>query len=94
MAKAIHRRTIYTQEKMKIILDEEWMKSMVSQCAEAMTLHLLNATNPDNDSDDCGCLTWLAHICVEAVLDRIHEEGNELIEQQKLNHKVDRRNIN
>lgn len=94
MAKGIHRRTIYTKEKMKIILDEQWMKSMVSECAEAMTLHLLNATNPENNNDDCGCLTCLAHICVEAVLDRIHEEGNELMEQQKLNQKIDRRNIN
>jgi len=79
---------------MKLILDEDMVKSMTSECAEAMTLHLLNATNPENDSDDCGCLTCLARLCVEIVLERIHEEGEAIMAQQKHNQKIDRRNIN
>jgi hypothetical protein len=79
---------------MKVILDEEWVATMTSECAEAMTLHLLSATNPDGEGNDCGCLTCLARLCVEIVLTRIHDESELQMMQENHKQKVDRRNIN
>lgn len=79
---------------MKVILDEEWVATMTSECAEAMTLHLLKATNPDEDSNDCACLSCLARLCVEIVLERLHDESELQMMQENHNQNIDRRNIN
>ena len=79
---------------MKLIIDEEFANQLTSECAEAMTLHLLNIANPQDESSECGCLRCLAHLCVEIVLERMHEESEEFMRQEKRNQKIDRRNIN
>jgi hypothetical protein len=76
----------------KLTLKEDWIKMMTAECAEAMTLQLLNATNPDGGESECACLTCLARTCVEIVLDKLHEESE--LEMMKLHHEENMKNNN
>jgi len=76
----------------KLTLKEDWIKMMTAECTEAMTMQLLNATNPEVNESECACLTCLARICVEIVLDKLHEESE--LEMMKLHHEENMKNNN
>jgi hypothetical protein len=89
------------------MLTEDDLKAIVSECAETMTLHLLNGTNMDIAEGDrnCCCITCLASLCVEIVINRISDEideelmdgeVDEIYEAIAINHnrKIDKKDIN
>jgi hypothetical protein len=76
----------------KLILKDDWVTMMTSECAEAMTMQLLNATNPELDDSECACLTCLARTCVEIILDKLHEESE--LEMMKIHHEENMKNNN
>ena len=75
-----------------LTLKEDWIKMMTTECAEAMTIQLLNATNPEANESECACISCLARTCVEIVLDKLHEESE--LEMMKIHHEENMKNSN
>jgi hypothetical protein len=77
-----------------MILDKEWVQMVAERCAEAMTLHLLNATNPQCDDDSCACLNCLSKVAIEVVLDSLDEQSEVEMMKAMHNKNIKKNNVN
>lgn len=77
-----------------MILDNEWRQEVAERCAEAMTLHLLNATNPQSDDDSCGCLTCLSKVVIDIILDSLDEQSDIEMMKSMHNKNIEKNNVN
>lgn len=78
-----------------MIIDKEWRDQTAEKCAEALTMYLLDVTNPQNDDENlCGCLNCLSKIAIDVFLDELEDQQ----ELQKIksvhNNNISKNNVN
>lgn len=77
-----------------MILDNEWRQELAERISEEMTFLLLDASNPNGESDVCACLTCLSKIAIDIVMDSLVEKGDEQMLKQMHDNNIKNNNVN